>query len=297
MNPHRIDLNLFVVIDTIYRERNLTRAAEQLHLTQPAVSNALGRAREALNDELFVRTPQGMQPTVFTEAIIAQVKSGLQQLHQSATSNVTFDPASAEKTIRLSMNDLTETMLLPALVERLQQAAPNMQVESYNVPREQLERELASHSLDFAIDVPIMGNTQLQQHPLGKDHFVCMLRRDHPQITDTLTLDDYLALQHIHISSRRSGPGLVDLQLNKLGRRRKITLRAQHYRIAPMIVETSNLALSAPSSFASRYNVDCFDLPFPVPKIESCLLWHKNAEQDPAHQWLRDLIIETLDAG
>ncbi|GMG86722.1 LysR family transcriptional regulator [Biformimicrobium ophioploci] len=295
MHLTRIDLNLFLVIDAIYTERNLTRAAEQLHITQPAMSNALARAREALQDDLFIRVPHGMQPTAFTETIIEQVKSGLQLLQKSAVSKIEFEPATAEKTIRLSMNDMTATMLLPRLMERLQKEAPHMRVECFYVARDQIERELANYSLNFAIDVPMMGNTKLQQHSLGQDRYVCMLRRNHPEIEDSLTLENYLKLGHIHVSSRRTGPGLVDMHLNKLGRRRQIKLRVQHYRSAPHIVERSNLALTAPRSFAQNYDVDYFELPFPVPQVESVLLWHRNAEQDPAHTWLKSLITRAIN--
>ncbi|MBN8432020.1 LysR family transcriptional regulator [Microbulbifer salipaludis] len=295
MQLQQIDMNLFPVLDAIYNTRNLTRAAERLHITQPAVSNALARLRRALDDPLFIRTPSGMSPTPLTESIMPKVQQALALLGSSVTEHHRFDPATAQRTLRVSMNDMAETLVLPQLLEHLQAVAPGISVESYYVPRDQLVKELAANSLDFALDVPMISATQLNQYRLSADRYQCMVRPDHPLAgASSLTLEQYLALEHIHVSSRRSGPGIADIALNKLGRRRKVRLRVQHYRVAPLVVLKTDLALTVPVSLAQQYPAKRFELPFQIPQMDWHLLWHRSQDEDDAHRWLREQVLNLL---
>ncbi|MFV8782074.1 LysR family transcriptional regulator [Microbulbifer sp. SA54] len=292
MQLQQIDMNLFPVLDAIYATRNLTRAAERLHITQPAVSNALARLRRSLDDPLFIRTPSGMSPTPLTESIMPRVQQALALLGSSLAEHHTFDPASAQKTLRMSMNDMAETLLLPRLLEHLQQEAPGIAIESYYVPRDQLVKELAANSLDFGLDIPMVSATQLHQQRLVVDRYQVMLRPDHPLAGESsLTLEQYLELEHIHVSSRRSGPGIADIALNKLGRRRKVKLRVQHYRVAPLVVLKTDLALTIPASLARQYPAKRFELPFQIPQMDWHLLWHRSQDDDGANRWLREQIV------
>lgn len=289
----QMDMNLFLVLEAIYNERNLTRAAEQLHITQPAVSNALARLRRTLDDPLFIRGPAGMTPTPLTDNIMPRVQQALTLLGGSLNEQRQFKPAEATKTLRVSMNDMAETLLLPRLLERLQREAPGITVESYYVPRDQLAKELAANTLDFGLDIPLATATQLNQQRLINDRYLCMLRADHHLCGQaSLTMDQYLRLDHIHVSSRRSGPGLVDIALNKLGRRRSIKLRVQHYRVAPLVVLRTDLALTVPASLANQYPARLFELPFQIPQMDWHLLWHRNQHDDPAHRWLRSQLLD-----
>ncbi|MBN3754411.1 LysR family transcriptional regulator [Paraburkholderia sp. Tr-20389] len=294
MRPPKLDLNLFVVFEAIYDKRNLTRAAETLFITQPAVSNALARMRRAFDDPLFVSTPTGMVPTPLSENIIGRVREALQLLETSATEGDVFVPAASERTFRLSMPDLTEAILLPALGELLQQQAPGMRIESYFTPRSEVAAALATGKIDFAIDVPLIDDPQLHQVPLGSDRYACMLRHDHPFAGNALTMDDYLALGHIQVSSRRQGSGLVDAELHKLGRRRQMQMRVQHYMVAPLIALRTDLALTAPVQLLQRYDARILELPFPLPKLEWHLYWHRSGEQDQANRWVRGEVIRLM---
>ncbi|GJH04788.1 LysR family transcriptional regulator [Paraburkholderia terrae] len=294
MRPPKLDLNLFVVFEAIYDKRNLTRAADMLFITQPAVSNALARMRKAFNDPLFVSTPSGMVPTPLSENIIGRVREALQLLETSATEGDVFVPAASERTFRLSMPDLTEAILLPALGEVLQQQAPGMRIESYFTPRSEVAAALATGKIDFAIDVPLIDDPQLHQIPLGSDRYACMLRHDHPFEGDTLTMDDYLSLGHIQVSSRRQGSGLVDAELHKLGKRRQLQMRVQHYMVAPLIALRTDLALTAPVQLLQRYDARILTLPFPLAKLEWHLYWHRSGEQDQANRWVRGEVIRLM---
>ncbi|WP_321904947.1 LysR family transcriptional regulator [Paraburkholderia tropica] len=290
MSLTKIDLNLFIVFEAVYRTRNLTRAAELLFITQPAVSNALARMRKTFGDQLFVSTSAGMMPTPVSENIIGRVREALQLLDSSTHAGEQFDPATSQRTFRLSMNDLTEALLLPALEEVLQRQAPGIRIESYFTTRREVPEALASGAVNLAIDAPLIDDPQLEQQALGQDRYACLLRKEHPFTKKKLTLDDYLRLGHIHVSSRRQGPGLVDTELNKLGLRRTIQTRVQHYLVAPLIAMRTDLVLTAPLALLRRYDARIIALPFELPELESHGYWHRSVSGDPAHRWLREQI-------
>ena len=214
MRLSQVDLNLFIVFDAIYQQRNLTRAAEVLCITQPAVSNALGRLRTTLNDPLFVRTSQGMTPTPLAENIVGRVQEALQLLNTSVTEGEIFQPSETDKVFRFSMNDLAEAMILPNLLEHLREVAPNIGVECYQVNRNDVERELAAGTLDFALDGPLIAGSQMCTKPLLRQRYACAVRKEHPVVGGSLTLDQYLELDHVVVSSRRKGVSYEDAALN-----------------------------------------------------------------------------------
>lgn len=295
MRLQHMDLNLFVVFEAIYNQGNLTRAAQQLHMTQPAVSNALGRLREHFDDPLFIRCPKGMQPTPVAHNIIDSVRQALQLLACSVQMGSAFNPQQDKRTFCISMHDLLEATLLPQLNQLLTRFAPNIRLSSANIPRTELTKELASGSLDLAIDPPLLSDSELHHQPLASSPYVCLVRPDHPKVSDHLTLTQYLGLRHIHISSRRNGLGYVDNILNQLGKKRKIQLRMRHYLAAPEVVASSDLAVTVPLFFARGTSLKVLPLPFQVPHQEWHLYWHRSAEQDSANTWLRALIFSNFN--
>jgi DNA-binding transcriptional LysR family regulator len=226
-----------------------------------------------------------------TENIIGRVREALQLLDTSVLEGDVFDAAVSERAFRVSMNDVSESLLLPELMDELGRHAPHMSVESYFTPRRDLPFALSSGQLELAIDIVGAGNTQLCHAPLFRERYVCAVRNNHPDIGDTLSLEQYLSLGHIHVSSRRQGQGLVDLELNKMGYQRQIQLRLQHYMVVPDIVRRSKLALTVPRHWAQKTDLRVLELPFILPALESQLLWHKSADGDQANRWLRDRVI------
>jgi DNA-binding transcriptional LysR family regulator len=297
MRLNQVDLNLFVIFETIYAKRNLTRAAEVLCISQPAVSNALARMRKTFNDQLFVSTPQGMVPTPVAQNIVGRVGEALQLLNASVQEADQFVPGSAEKVFQVSMNDLTETLMLPALGDVLQREAPGIRIESYFSNRRDVVRELATGALDLAIDAPLISDPQLCHGPLMSERYVCMLRRGHPLAGRALTLESYLALGHIHISSRREGLGHVDAALNRLGKQRNIRMRVQHYMVAPQIALRTDLALTAPLGLIQGIDAVQLELPFALPAMEWHLYWHRSADRDQANAWLRKQLLQFMHSG
>ena len=294
MNLSKVDLNLFIVFDAIYTEANLTRAGQIIGITQPAVSNALARLRETFNDPLFVRTAQGMVPTPMAQNIISPVRSALALLRVSVQESRTFNPLQASKTFRISMTDLTEAVILPPLFQRLRRQAPAVVIESFLAHRRETTSDLAAGRLDFAVDAPLNTDAQVRHIKLMEDRYVCAMRQGHPLAGKaSISLDESLALTHIHISTRRNGLGQVDLALGKIGQQRKITLRSQHYLMASNVLQQTDMVMTVPERFARRHGLHFVALPISeLPSVETHLYWHESTEQDPANRWMREQLIE-----
>ena len=274
MHIDRFDLNLFVVLDAIYREGNITRASHKLHLTQPAVSHALGRLREQLGDPLFVRQGTLMQPTPYTRNLIGPVREALQLLEHSIADEPAFDPASARRTFNLGLRDVFEATALPPLVARLQALAPGIELASVRIDRREVEGELAAGTLDLALDVPLAMGESIRQQRISRDRLVVVARQDHPGIDGELDLETYLAHAHVLVSSRRKGWGLEDFELNREGRRRRIVLRCQHYFAASRVASRTDLLLTMPEQYARIANMQFGNRIYPFPLQTQALHAH-----------------------
>ena len=300
MHIDRFDLNLFIVLDAIYREGNITRASHKLHLTQPAVSHALGRLREQLGDPLFVRQGTLMQPTPYTRNLIGPVREALQLLEHSIADEPAFDPASARRTFNLGLRDVFEATALPPLVARLQALAPGIELASVRIDRRDVEGELAAGTLDLALDVPLAMGESIRQQRISRDRLVVVARQDHPGIGSELDLDTYLSHAHVLVSSRRKGWGLEDFELNREGRRRRIVLRCQHYFAASRVASRTDLLLTMPEQYARLANMQFGNRIYPFPlqtqALDAHLYWHATAEHDPANRWLRGVMQDVVSA-
>ncbi len=294
MNLSDKDLNLFVVFDVIYTERNLTKSGEVLGITQPAVSNALSRLRENFNDELFVRTSKGMVPTPVAENMVNDIRQALDLIRNSISESESFNPKTANATFRISIGDTSEYRLLPQLIKNISYLAPGVDVESYLTPRTETPKELSAGNIDFAIDPPIHSDPNLRNKKIYQDDYVLVVNKKHPIAKKKkISLEDYLSLSHIHISKRASGLGHVDTTLNRLGLARRIALKAQHFLVAPYIIDQSNLAMTTIKSFSRGRELKVFQLPFKINPLVLHLYWHVNKDMDPANKWMRELILKT----
>ena len=294
MNLNNIDLNLFIAFDVIYTEGNLTKAGKVLGITQPAVSNALSRLRETFDDELFVRNSGGMTPTPMAQNIVGDIRKALSLMRNSVAESDSFDPYTAKTLYKIAIGDTSEYRLLPDLLRSLGKEAPDVDIESFRADRTDTPRELASGNIDFAVDPPIHTDSSLHHAKLFKDKYVIAVRNKHPLTKlKKITLDDYLSMHHMHISSRRKGLGHVDIALTKLGVTRRILLRAQHFLVSPFILEQSNLVLTTSNGFAESLNLKTLKLPFKVPNLELHLYWHSSHATDPSNIWMRKLILST----
>jgi len=292
MRLDRIDLNLFVIFEAIYRERSVTKVAHSLNMTQSGVSNALRRFRETVDDPLFVRTSEGMQPTPVADSVILDVRSGLEAFSRSIGKNAKFDPLHAEKVFHLGMNDLAQSLVLPSLRRVLREQAPNIGISTYYVDRHAAAQELKSGMLDLLIDAPDVQSRDLELQPLVKLPYVVAMRPEHELASAQLNLDNYLSAEHIHVSSRRHGRGQADVALKALGESRKIMMQVQNYWVASSIVQQSDLLWTVPRVLAEKTDLHTVEVPFQVDPLQWGLYWPKSASNDPSFQWLRSLIVD-----
>ena len=296
INISRVDLNLFVIFDAIYREGNLTRASEQLNLSQPAVSHALARLRERFNDPLFERSGKGMAPTPLAKAIIGRVRAALQDLESTLTEGLAFDPRLATRIFTMASRDVMEAAALPKLMQRLQTSAPQVQLRSLRVARKDMESALASGQIDFAADVLLPVSDQIRHQALGSETLVVVMRQGHPLASNRLNLDDYVNSRHILVSSRTEGQGVEDFALTRLGKVRQVTLRCQNYYAAVQVVANTDLLLTLPRTYAEQMQVQTGHiiqpLPLPLEPLEIHLYWHVKSTRDPAVMWMKEQMVD-----
>jgi len=301
----RVDLNLFVVFDVIYREGNLTRASEALNLSQPAVSHALARLRDRFDDPLFERSGKKMVPTPLAKAIVERVREGLVHLESTLTDGLIFDPAIAERTFVIAMRDVLEAKALPEIAAHLQTIAPNIRIRSVRLPRRDIENALVRGTIDFAADVLIPVSKQLNHTLLGSEELSVMVAKDHPLTripAEKFSLKAYLKAKHIQVSSRPDGAGIEDIALSRLGESRDIAMRCQHYYAGAKVVERTDWLLTLPTTYATALcdeenansQICILPLPFKTEPLEVHLYWQKKSEQDPAMVWCKQQIENLL---
>jgi DNA-binding transcriptional LysR family regulator len=295
MKISSFDLNLFVILNAIYTEGSLTKAAEVVGITQPAVSNALSRLRERFNDDLFVRTGSGMVPTQKTENIIKDIQNALTLMQHSVNEPDTFNEKTTTRTFKLSLGDISEGRVLPYIMKEIDKNAKNISVGSYAYRRSDQVHALATNNLDFVVDPVIPASDEINSFKVFEDDFVAIHREGHPiSEIENPGIDDILAQDHLHVSSRKRGLHLIDVELDKIGYRRKVALRCQHFLIAPTIIKSTDMLLFATRSFAKAHHLPFLEIPAEIPSMEYFLIWHKSDEGDGGHIWMKELIINAF---
>ncbi len=293
----RIDLNLFAVFDAIYSEGGVTRAAAKLNLTQPAISHALGRLRDMFGDPLFQRQGQRLVPTTVARNIIEPVRRALRSLEATLHETSHFDPASTVRHFTIGMRDILEATVLPQLVARIS-ASPGIALSSHRFDRRALESGLAAGTIDVAMDILLPVSDAVRRLEIEADRLVVMARHDHPEVGETLDLATYLDQDHVHVTSRRRGPGIEDVELARRGLKRRTRLRCQHYFAACRVVAESDLLLTMPERYARVLNRHFGNQILPLPlenqSMNLFLYWHETVDTDPANRWLRTQMLQAL---
>ena len=204
MKISSFDLNLFVILNAIYTEGSLTKAAEVVGITQPAVSNALSRLREKFNDDLFIRTGSGMVPTQKTENIIKDIQNALSLMQLSVNEPDTFDPKVSKRRFKLSLGDVSEGRVLPYIMNEIDKKAPNVALGSYAYSRSDQVHALATNNLDFVVDPVIPASNEIDSYKVFEDDWVAMHRDGHHlSEIENVTIEDILNQRHLHVSNKR----------------------------------------------------------------------------------------------
>ena len=296
----RTDLNLFVVFDAIYTEGGVTEAARHLNLSQPAISHALARLRETFGDPLFVRQGRRLAPTPVARQMIGAVRQSLQSLRATLNKSTGFAPDVAKRRFTIGMRDLLESSLLPELVRRVRKTAPHIDLAIVKASRRGLEAELAAGAVDAAIDVLLPMSSDVRRLRVSTQPLKVLARRRHPRIDGKLSLKAYLAAEHIAVSARRRGQSLEDFELGRRGLERRIKLRCQHYFAAARVVSQTDLLCTTTDQVArvvgKLFQAQIHPFPLALADFDMFLYWHANVEDDPASQWLRRQIVESIEA-
>jgi DNA-binding transcriptional LysR family regulator len=305
-NFRTLDLNLLRVFDEVMAERSLTRAARNLSLTQPAVSNALRRLRETLGDELVQRSGQGMAPTPRALAIWPAVREALRQLQESLIPNE-FVPLEAHTTFVLAMADATAAELVPGLTDILEREAPGVTMRvvplSTRDPRMLLDEEACDLAVGYFPSV-LADLTAREQsgEPVPFLHqrlydaeYVCVMRRGHALASGPFTLERFCSARHMLVSFSGRPYGFIDESLAALGRKRQVVLTVNQFFTAGRVVANSNLLGVMPRHFVRVTGIAeqlvLRPLPFDVSPVHVDALWHRRAEQRGAHSWLRQAVV------
>lgn len=295
MDLREIDLNLLVVFHQLMTERRVSRAAESLGLSQPAVSNALGRLRRLFGDELFRRTSRGMEPTPFAESLAGPVASALGLLHQAVNQRSAFDPATSERSFTIGMTDIGEIWFLPTLMDALSREAPKLTISTVRNTAVNLRDAMEAGQVDLALGLLPQLKAGFFQRPLFSQRYVCLMRRDHALSRAPLTLEAFSAAEHVVVMSAGTGHGRVDALLDRQGIARRIRLRLPHFVAVGHILAASDMIATVPARFADKitapFGLVAFEHPAALPEIAINLFWHARQHQDPANLWLRELML------
>ena len=296
MNLNRIDLNLFAVFDAIYTAGNLTKAADILCITQPAVSNSLARLRDLLNDPLFVRTGHTMSPTPVAQNLIGPARQALELLRTSVLQSREFNPEVAEKTFQFACRDLIEASILPRLIAKIEAQAPAITITNYDIDKKQVVNALASGQLDFYADSETLTDQYLARHKIAEDRLVVVGRPEHPAFSEPMSMESFLTYGHIKVSQRQEQASEVDIELSKLDHQRRIAMQSHHFLTIPSVLVKTDLLACLPSHLAKHYNLAVSELPFALQPLDYYVYWHVSANEDPAHRWVRQQLIEIAQA-
>jgi len=293
-----IDLNLLVVFNQLIVERRVSKVANNLGLTQPAVSNSLARLRKLLGDELFLRTPTGMDPTPFAEQLAESVTYALGTIHSALNQRSTFNQATSARSFTVGMTDIGEIYFLPTLMERLSHVAPGITLSTVRNTAVNLKDEMEAGKVDLAIGLLPQLKGGFFQRRLFTQRYVCLLRQGHKLDKKKISLAEFSAAEHLVVVSEGTGHGKVDELLKRSGIERNVRLTVPHFVGVGHILQSTDLVATVPERLAQRlvgpFKLACVAHPARLPEVAINVFWHAKFHKAPANQWLRSLVFETF---
>jgi DNA-binding transcriptional LysR family regulator len=305
MNISRIDLNLLVYLDVLLREKSVTRAAEQLSITQPAMSNGLRRLRDLFNDPLLIRTSEGMTPTARASELQPLVRELLSKV-EVVVQRAEFDALQSDRVFRIMASDYAESTLFPRLLEAIRTQAPNISLDILT-PSDVTFQDVEKGKVDMAINRFDQLPKSFHHATIWRENFSCLMSSKNAAL-DNFTLESYLQAAHIWVSKTGMGVGTgmsprdiqklgwVDEALADIGRQRRIRIFTRHYQVAALLAQQIDLIATVPTQCALLHTDDTRLVirkpPFPIVPIELRMAWSPLLQHNPAHIWLRRLILD-----
>lgn len=294
MDLNRFDLNLLLVFEAVLRERSVTRAADRLSLSQPAMSHALNRLRYLLKDQLFVRSPTGMEPTPRAEQLSTAVARILDDLRRSLEPNE-FDPQTASRRFKIAVNNYAAIVLTAPLISACARQAPGISLSIRPSGTLNVADLLDRGELDLAVTAAELPGVRFGTQILLEDDYVAVLRADHPALESPITLETFAAWPRLNISSSGENTGFVLAALAEGGLAPSSTLDAPYLSAANILAGSDFIAVLGRrlgQTLQNNYPLRICDLPFETPHVASLMHWSRRHDDDPAHAWLRRQIVE-----
>jgi len=294
MNMTNFDLNLLRAFDVLMRERNVSKAAEHMSLTQSAMSNALNRLRNLLDDPVLVRTRQGMQPTPKALGLENTIRSALAMIEQSLSPEQEFDPATSNQTFHIATTDYVELVLLPGLIKHLKVISPSINIEihalEHDVPEAQLEEGKYDFALGRFVDLP----SRLLSKNWRSESLVALVRSDHPDFGTTITESEFLRSDQIWVNGGQR-TGIVDQWLLDNNLERNVVLTTPNFLMAPIIVSQSDLLVVTPYEVArqciEKLPLKMLSLPMNLDSFDQDIIWHPVHSNTQAHNWFLEQLL------
>src|SRR5258708_25680795 len=293
----RLDLNLLLILHALFEERSVTAVARRLQISQPTVSLSLSKLRDFVHDEVFGRQGGKMEPTHFVETIYESVRTIIETVNKELLREHDFAPLMTERTFSLSMSDLGELVFLPNILETLRVAAPRACVRCLSMPPVELQAAMANGAVEIALGYfPDLIGAGFYQQKVFEHRFTCLARRDHPTIDYDMTLDQFLAADHVVMAHEARSQEIFERRMSELNLERRIALRSPHLTTVPFLVATSDLITVVPRAVGSLYarfaGLKLVDPPISIPPIEIKQFWHRRVHNDPGIVWLRKLVAQ-----
>lgn len=288
-----IDLKLLAVVTELHKTRSVSQTAENLDLSQSAISMSLAKLRKHFNDPLFVRTSSGMNPTPHAVELISLLKNAEDILQTALDLHVVFDPLTSDRRFNVYSTDIAQVTLMPRLMQRLKKVAPNVGIDLRRISEDTPEC-LESGRGDLAVGFILPMGAGFCQQRLFKERFVCVLRRDHPRVEDSLSIDQFQGETHLAITTCGTAHGVVEKTLEAKNIRRRVGLAVPSFLGIASIITTLDYLAVLPEQLArhlaSSGNIKVLPLPFSMPSYYIVQHWHERYTQDPASRWLRSVI-------
>ncbi|TBE50883.1 LysR family transcriptional regulator [Rhizobium ruizarguesonis] len=294
-NLQAVDLNLLVAFDAIMAERSVTRAGARIGRTQPAMSAALARLRQLFQDELFVRSPSGLEPTPRALDLAEPIGKSLRHAQEALAFSGVFDQRSSSASFRLGLSEHPAFVLLPKLLAAIRQAAPNISIDVKGfVARERAVEMLDAGEVDAAVGVPVSSSPRILSRLLFEESFVSIVRADHPAAARGLDLETFVGLDHLLVSPEGDRYGHVDRKLSEFGLRRRLGLTLPQMYAAPAIVAETDLVATLMRGIVevsdSRARLSIHKPPIELLPVSFALSWHRRNDSHVGQQWFRELI-------
>ncbi|HMN92165.1 MAG TPA: LysR family transcriptional regulator [Hydrogenophaga sp.] len=295
MKLEDIDLNLLMVFDRLMREQRVSRVAESLGMSQPAVSHALRRLRTLLDDELFLRQPAGMVPTPYARQLASPVSQALQVLRSALHVRASFDPGASVRRFQLAMSDVGQMYFLPALMAELALEAPGVTVQVTPVADPDLREAMTTGRIDLALGALPRLQAGFYRQTLFHQRYVVLMRAGHPLAGGRqVSALRFRRATHVKVAATGTGHGLVEEALEALGLERHIVLTVPHHVALGQVLSETDLIATVPERFAEKacppFGLVARPLAIPLPRSEIAQHWHGHLHRDPGHQWLRQRV-------